>query len=269
MAKIACLPTGTVTFTDALAGSGAGATLGTAQVTASGTATLTINTLTAGKHAIVANYSGDANFATSAAQAVTIFIGDFSFSLNPPMVNVTDGQRSTAITLTYSGTEYLNSSLGVQLSCLGLPPGAACNFSATSIQPLRNANGTTTGTATLTITALGPILQQSLLKRGRKPWGGSSGIPMSLAGLLALGLPFAWRKRKLFGLLLGLALLPVFVSFNGCGYTPRTFIQNSPGTPPGTSTVTVSATVTDGPNATLTHTATITLNVSAEGTPTS
>ncbi len=262
-------PTGTVTFTDASASNGAGAVLGTEPLAANGTATLTINTLTAGTHAIVASYSGDANYASSIAQGVTINIGDFTFSSSSSSVSMTSGQSSTAITLSFSGTEYLNVGAGVQLSCSGLPTGAACNFSTTTMQPTENSNGTSSGTATVTITTTGPTLQKAALKRPRKPLGGGSGIPLSLAGLLALGLPLAWRKRKLFGSMLGLALLAVLVSMNGCGSSgPQQYTISSAGTPAGTSTVSVMATVSLG-SETLTHTATVTLNVTAAGTPAS
>jgi hypothetical protein len=48
--------TGTVTFTD---GTGL---LGVANITSSGTASISINTLWAGSHSITATYSGDANY---------------------------------------------------------------------------------------------------------------------------------------------------------------------------------------------------------------
>jgi hypothetical protein len=53
------VPTGTVTFFDA------GAVVGTATVDGNGQASLTLSTLTPGKHTLTASYSGDANFQDS------------------------------------------------------------------------------------------------------------------------------------------------------------------------------------------------------------
>ncbi len=61
------VPTGTVTFKDV---SGSGATLGTASVDGSGSASLPVSTLPVGTHSIVATYSGDSNNIGSSSGAV-------------------------------------------------------------------------------------------------------------------------------------------------------------------------------------------------------
>ena len=61
-------PTGSVEFTD---GSGPGApVLGSAPLSASGTASITVSNLSPGEHGVVATYSGDTDSATSSARAL-------------------------------------------------------------------------------------------------------------------------------------------------------------------------------------------------------
>jgi hypothetical protein len=63
-------PTGSIAFNDG------GTTIGTASVDASGSASFTTSTLSAGNHSITAVYGGDTNFETSASAAVTQVVGD-------------------------------------------------------------------------------------------------------------------------------------------------------------------------------------------------
>lgn len=260
-------PTGTITFTDA---ANQNATVGTAAVAANGTATLTTKTLTAGKHFIVANYSGDTNFAASSSQSIGVVVGDFSVSVNPSSVSVAAGQSAT-ITFTYSGSADFSQMPGgsgmgsIWLSCSGLPGGAQCGFSTAVIAPTMGANGTTSGTATVTITTAGPTLQRAANQAPRKPFGGAA--PLAVAGLFILGFPLAFRKRRTFTALLGLVLLVAVATLNGCGSSTPVYTVSNPGTPAGTSNVAVTATVNGGAMyGTLTHTATIALTVNAQGT---
>jgi hypothetical protein len=260
-------PTGTITFVDAANNNAA---VGTANVGANGTASLTTKTLTGGKHFIVANYSGDTNFAASSSQSIEVVIGDFTVSVNPASASVAAGQ-SSSITITYTGSADFTqmpdgSGMGsIGLSCSGLPQGGQCGFSTAVIAPTVGANGTTTGTATVTITTAGPTLQKADNQLPRKPFGGAA--PLAFAGLFLLGIPLAFRKRRTFTALLGLVLLGVVATLNGCSSsgTPVYKVTN-PGTPAGSSTVTITATVNGGSNyGTLTHTATVALTVTAQG----
>ena len=261
-------PTGMVTFTDAAASN---AVVGTAPVMSNGTATLTTKTLTGGTHYLVANYPGDTNFAGSISQSVEVIVGDFTLTSGTTSTTVADGQTSSAITLTYTGTADFTQFAGgaalgsITLSCSGLPTGANCSFTPSVIAPTVNKNGTTSGTATVTITTTGPTLQKAANRMPDKPNG--MGTPLALAGLLALGLPFAFRRRRYFAALLGLVLLAAISTLSGCnnGGTLSYYV-NSTGTPAGSSTVTVTATVNGGAlYGTVTHTATINLTVTAQG----
>ena len=258
-------PTGTVTFTDA---SAPGAAIGTASVGANGVVTFSASSLAAGTHYIVATYGGDGNYLGSASQSLPILVGDFKLTSNPTTASATAGQSTASITLTYSGTadfsKYLTgspyASSGVTLACSGLPSGAACDFASTNIVPMVNSDGTTAGTATLTISTEGPTLQASTARKS------GSALPAALAGVLALGLPLAFRRRRWLASLLGLAILAVASELNGCSSaTTHGYAITNPGTPAGNSTVTVTATVNGGTAGTLSRAATITLTVTAAG----
>ena len=83
--------TGTVTFTDG------STTLGTAPVNASGVAVLTVSTLSAGTHAIIANYNGNTNYAASSSSAVGEVINSTgtTTTLNASANPVIAGQTET------------------------------------------------------------------------------------------------------------------------------------------------------------------------------
>jgi hypothetical protein len=263
-------PTGTVTFTDTEANNGVGAVVGTAALGSKGSAVLSTKTLSDGYHLITATYPGDTNYAGSGSMSVQVYVGDFTFAAASSTASAVAGQSTSAITLTYTGSEDFSTvapGYGITLACSGLPTGAACDFSTTSIVPTDNSNGTTTGTATVAISTTGPLLQQASLYKPRKQWGG--GIPIALAGLLVLGLPLAFRRRRLFSALLGLALLAALVNLGACngnnGPNGKYNVTN-PGTAAGTSTVTVTATLNAGGTyGTVLHTVPITLTVTADG----
>jgi len=263
-------PTGTVTFTDTAANNGAGTVVGTASLGSNGSATLSTKTLSGGYHLIIATYPGDTNYAGSGSMSVQVYVGDFTIAAGSSTASAVAGQSTSAITLTYTGSEDFTSVIsgsGITLACSGLPSGAACDFSTTSIVPTDNSNGTTTGTATVAISTTGPLLQQASLHSPQKPWKG--GIPIALAGLLVLGLPLAFRRRRLFTPLICLVLLAGLVNLCACnnnnGPNGQYNVTN-PGTPAGTSTVTVTATLNGGTMyGTLSHTVPITLTVTADG----
>ena len=260
-------PTGTVTFTDA---ANKNAAVGTAAVGANGAATLTTKTLAGGKHYIVANYSGDSNFAASASQAIEVDIADFSVSDSPSSVTVTAGQ-SASVTFTYSGSTDFTQLPGgpgvgsVGVSCSGLPQGAQCSFSNAVITPTTGSGGTTSGSVTVTITTTGPSLQVAASQTPHRPLGNMP--PLALAGLFAVGLPLIFRKRRTFTVLLGLLLLAVVGTLNGCNGGATSYNISNPGTLPGTSNVSVTATFNGGSlYGTLSHSATVALVVAPEPT---
>jgi len=138
----------------------------------------------------------------------------------------------------------------IALACLGLPQGAQCNFSTTSVNAGGPAATLTISTTPRTAAALAPL-------RHRNPaplytlW-----MPLPAIALMGLGLRRRSRKRAatlMLLLLLGMTLLLVSCGGGSMGTTPP--LQN--GTPAGTFTVTVTGTA----NGSLQHTTGVTFTV--------
>ncbi len=126
-------PTGTVQFTDGAA------VLGTANVDGSGTASLTINTLTPGAHSIVATYNGDTNDAVSHSTALTETV------------------KATGLTLGSSSNPAISGAnvvLSAQLNAAGAqPPSGVATFEDNGVA-LASAPFNAAGLATFATTAL-------------------------------------------------------------------------------------------------------------------
>ncbi|MGH9527934.1 MAG: hypothetical protein ACRD2F_14735, partial [Terriglobales bacterium] len=143
------------------------------------------------------------------------------------------------------------------ITCTGAPVNATC---AMSYQPNVLAP-TATGTLPLVITTQAPTkvsLAPPASLSGRPPFGSADlGLGFAVLALLAAAGLFASRRRPRSGLAafalaaaLGIGLL------SGCGGNPPSAPRYFGGTPPGTYTLTVSATA-----AGITHSTTIQLHV--------
>jgi subtilase family serine protease len=232
-------PTGTATFTDAVRG-----TLGSGTLNSSGVATLTSTRLAGASYSITANYSGDTNFSASTSSAVPYDVRDFRFTPNPPPVTVTaPGQKGTT-TLIVTPLGGFNQTL--TYSCTsGLPSEATCTFAVSSA---------TSETLTIATTAPSSRLDKSPLQH-------RTGLFYALLLPGLLGLVLSTRKRgsrgaRVVSLIAVLALSPWWMSACGGGSSST---PGNPGTPTGTSIVTVSATT--GGTVALTHTVSVTLSL--------
>ncbi len=222
--------TGTVTFSD-------GSTpLGQSVAVSQGTASLITTTLAPGAHNITAAYSGDANVqpSTSAVlrQSIVLFTGDFDLGAKPDIGTTYTGEGAQ---FTITATPKNGFNLALNLSCEGLPQGAACTFS-----PAMLANGT--GQTVLVVQTAAPQKQSTAVA--------VSASTAVLAGIFGFLLPR--RRRLLWGAMVVLlaAMLP------GCG-APA---QIAGGTPPGAYTITVKAqTSASGPQ--LSHSINLKLTV--------
>jgi subtilase family serine protease len=230
-------PTGTVTFSDATLGR-----LGTGTLNSSGVATFISTTLKGASYSITASYGGDTNFGGSTSSPLPYSVQDFQIAANPTTVTVTAPGQSGTTTLTITPLGGFSATLSY--SCTGLPPEATCTF----------PTGATGGTLTITTTAPSSRLDQN-------PFGRHGGIfyAVLLPGFLGLLLPTGNRKRGLRGvhllsLVAVLALATLWMP--ACGGSSGG--PSNPGTPAGTSTVTVTAAASGG---TLSHPVTITLTV--------
>jgi hypothetical protein len=233
-------PTGTVTFLNGTT------TLGTAPISGN-SANLTTTFASAGSVSLTASYGGDPNnlASTSSPVTVTIVAPSFAVAVSPASATVTPGQSATfTVTVTPAG----GFATAVTLSCGALPSQASCTFAAPSVTP--SDDQPVQVKLTVSTAASVADLRQSPL--GLPPWF-PTGAVVSLAGLLGLArvrrASFRWRQ-----LLQVMALMTITwalsASFIGCGGGGSTTpnggdggtTPSNPGTPAGTSTISISAT---------------------------
>lgn len=232
-------PTGTVTFAS-------GSTvLGSAPVDSIGVATLTVTLGTSGA-SMVATYSGDLSYATSASAATAITVGaptQLGMSLDPPAMTFASGQHSTANLTLVSMSGFSDT---MALGCLGLPFAATCTFSKTQVDLA--ANGTES--VQLTVDTGDPLgAGGSAAVEERSPKGV---LVCFLPLVLLLGFRVRRCRTRLPSLLLIVCAAAMMVTASGCSGLHI----NS--TPPGTYVFKVTAT---GVNTGTTQSQTMTLTV--------
>jgi hypothetical protein len=193
----------------------------------------------------VALASGCSSSAVASAKYTINPPPDFQVTVNPTSLTIVAGHSGTA-TFTVTPINGFNSQ--VSFVCSGLPSEAACSFNPASVTP----NGAAVS-STLTVTTTAKSAA------ARKPLGLWQGpIYALLFPILAI---FVFRRGKrpdacLPGLLLSLLLLAMTACGGNSGGNNNT---GNPGTPPGTSSVSVAAS-TSGSGGT-NHAATLTIIV--------
>jgi hypothetical protein len=242
-------PTGTVTFLDGTT------VLGTVALNTNGgvvvgfqltgTAALTINTLSGGSHTITAVYSGDNTFLSSTSTPLNNIVHDFTnTNTGAAQQEIFPGEKTTfKFTLTPTGTTTFIQD--VKLTVSGLPEGTTYTFSPDSVTSGAGSTG-----VTLNVTTSNKL--QALGSDPRRSGSQGTTIALGILGLAGLGTARRYRRRMpriLFTLLLlAGSLLPV-AALTGCagGYFTLK---------PTTYTVTVT-----GTEGTIQHSATATLVV--------
>jgi hypothetical protein len=229
---------GNVTFFDG------STSLGSAQLSTTGTASSTTTFSVVGVHNITAVYDGNPDYSssTSAVFNETIVAGDFSILVTPGAVSVYSG---VAAATQVNVTSLRGFDQPLALTCSGLPANAVCTFTPASL-----TNGQ--GTANLVIQTTAP--QKAGASAGSTYGSGPTTVLAVLTFLLLPG----WKRRRRFlaGLSVLLLAICVGVGITGCG-SPGTLAD---GTPPGTYQVAVTATVA-GAGTGLAHSTTVTLTV--------
>jgi DNA-binding beta-propeller fold protein YncE len=180
----ASTPAGSVSFLDG------GTALGTAPLDNTGSATLTLSTLSVGAHNITAVYAGNVDFVGSASSAITETVQDFNFTISGAAVTVlsaTVEPGSTAVyTLQLTPTSGATFAGTVALTLTGVPAGATYTVTPSSI-----AEGS--GITTVTVTVNIPKQQPGVSSPSPKD---SDGLPKPLLMVLFLPLLGMGKVRR-------------------------------------------------------------------------
>jgi hypothetical protein len=193
-----------------------------------------ISTSAQSNYVISAEYPGDA--VRAPATATTTFVvgnpsGDFTIAASPSSATIKAGQTAT-FTITISPVNGMSSP--VSFACSGLPAASSCTFSPATVTPNGAPVSTTlTVSTTAAASAAVPIT-------GLRPWTVSSWSLGIVFGFLVVRIGNRGKNARRYSAVFGvIALLICLVSCGGGNGAPP---NSSTGTPPGTSSITVTAT---------------------------
>jgi hypothetical protein len=206
---------------------------------------LLTSTLQSGAHILSVFYSGDSAHQanTSAPATFTIMDAAGGFTLSPSTASTSalQGRASSPVTLTAATTGGFHSP--ITFACTGgLPAGAVCLFTPSSVTP----TGVAPATTSLTISPAAVGVQSSAAPASQAPQvssssaGAASGLGITLAGLLFVFLPRRTRRWSVFTLLLALTTLGMLSGCGSGGVDPNGL--NSSGLSTGSYAVNVTAT---------------------------
>jgi sugar lactone lactonase YvrE len=157
-------PTGTVTFTDG------GTTLGTAQLNASGVATLTLQPLLAGTHALAASYAGDTDdFASVSTLTETVTLRATTTTVSGSENNPNNPQQVTLVGVVRS-----------TLNTAPFPTGTV-TFTSGSVV-IGSAPVDASGVATINIQLQAPTETVVATYSGDVSYSGSASTPTTITG---------------------------------------------------------------------------------------
>jgi subtilase family serine protease len=255
------VPTGTVTLQIDGGPNFGGSTVTNQTLNSSGQLTYTANFSTAGTHQVVAQYSGDAAFATSTGVGVIVVTGgsgtgSFTVASAPSTLTIAQGSTgTTTLTVTpangYTGTvafsySLSSSALNGNNFCIFVVSGFDSNgnlnvtgTSAVSGQLKLDTNGSDCsgsvgGARTGHGMHLMPRTGSGAAAANHKPGSSLPGGGLALAGLLLAGL-LGRASRRLRSLACVIALASVMFGLSACGSSSGSSSQNAP---KGTYTVT-------------------------------
>jgi hypothetical protein len=245
-------PAGTVVFYDGKTQVGSGSLN-------HGASTVGLSQLAAGMHSITAVYSGDANFSPNSSTALSITVAapplpDYALSLSSTSLTVAQGQSGT-VNLNIAANAGVSASTSVTFTCSGLPADATSTFNPTAIT--LSAGQTSTDVLTISTKAS----SRSVTAHTLRPHAGALDSGLAFSGVLLFMLPlgFGVRRSRVF-LFAGVLAVGGISGLSGCGGGNSHAVAPDPGTPAGTSVVTVTASVVSG-STTVTRSAQVTLIV--------
>ena len=214
------------------------------------TTPISINTTTTFKAIAVASGFSQSAVATG-LYTINLPTPDFQLSVNPTTLTIVAGKSGNA---TFTVTPQNGFSSQVSFACTGLPSEASCTFNPPSVTP---SGAAASSTLTITTTAPGSAMFVPLAP-SQRPFYALLFPVLAAVLALVLALIFVTATRRspalrgvpLFGLLILLTVASVLASCNGA---------SNPGTPVGTSALSVSASAS-GAGA-VSHTATLTVTI--------
>jgi hypothetical protein len=223
----------TIYYTLTSGATGTTPTSGSTLYTSAGIPLTTVGTYTIEAIAVEADYTSSA--VATATYTVSAIPPSFTMALAPAAISIQSGlSGSTTVSITPVGG--FNSA--VSFSCSGLPVGASCSFSPTTVTP----NGTAVATTMLSVNTASNLAQ---VKHNSNPLFPGASLAVALCFL-------GWKKRRSVQLFVLLAISVIGITlFAGCGGS--TFQQQPQ---PTTASVTVTAT-----SGALTQTAVLTVTV--------
>ena len=228
-------PTGTVSFMN-------GTTALAAISLSNGAASYSTTSLPVGADSISAVYSGDTNFSGSTSSTVTVnvqaLVPSFTLGASPTSGTVTAGATAQT-TITVTPVNGFNSP--VSFACSGLPTGATCSFSPSSVTP--------SGSAVTTAMSIATTAQSAALTPSRGPASRSGLRGGATLAFLAGGGLWLFRRRKNLRWPLALPTMIALLAF-------ATLLSGCVGSKSKVATITVTATAGSE-----TQTATYTLTV--------
>jgi uncharacterized protein (TIGR03118 family) len=186
------------------------------------------------------NQERDGLFASIASVAANPGSGTFALSASTGTLTVASG-GSTSATVSLAPSSGFTGT--VSFACSGLPAGAACTFSPSSLNVTGTASAQTTMTIATSVTYPPPggYIARQTPPRKQSGAGIAAAALTPLAALLLFG---AFKQRRKFLALLPVALVAaaVAVGVAGCGGSSSSATPMPTPTPGGTSQVTVTAT---------------------------
>ena len=210
---------------------------------ANGVASGSLTGFGAGTYTFYGVYSGDATYASSTSNNVTLTITGFGLTSSPTTVTLTSGATAgNTVTAAYTSVNGFVGTIG-QTCSLTLNSGTASIFPTCTLSPTSvtlASGGTASVVATIGTVAPHAVnggLQSSLGLSGRALGG------MAFAGLLILVFPGRRRTLRTWrGLAMALFLAAALFSAGGCGSSSTAAVSTVNGTTKGIYTMTITGT---------------------------